>query len=98
MAPVRQDKPCHSLDLDLAELCSPILLSLHWPTVSLFTRMWNIFCHRTVAPALSRIETSSSENLITITSLTDATDYGGLTSQQGGEDVVGRQSYGGRFG
>ena len=50
MAPVLQDKPRHSTDL--AELCSPILLSLHWPTASLFTRTRNIFCHRTVAAAL----------------------------------------------
>ena len=49
MAPVLQDKPRHSTDL--AELCSPILLSLHWPTASLFTRIRNIFCHRTVAAA-----------------------------------------------
>ena len=50
MAPVLQDKPRHSTDL--AELCSPILLSLHWLTASLFTRIRNIFCHRTVAAAL----------------------------------------------
>ena len=49
LAPVLQDKPRHSTDL--VELCSPILLSLHWPTASLFTRIRNIFCHLIVAPA-----------------------------------------------
>ena len=31
------------------------LAALHWPIVALFTRMQNIFCHLTVAPATTRI-------------------------------------------
>ena len=58
MAPVLQDKPRHSTDL--AELCSPILLSLHWPTASLFMRIRNIFCHRTVAAAVTSRKQNAS--------------------------------------
>ena len=50
MVPMQLNKHCHSRDL--AARIPAIYFALHWPIVALFTRIRNIFCHLTVAPAL----------------------------------------------
>jgi hypothetical protein len=52
MVPMQLHRHRHSRDL--AARIRAIYFALHCPIVALFTRMRNIFCHLTVAPAFSR--------------------------------------------